>query len=140
MKDYMQENKFWKKGLIILLILQVIVAFSLGVIALLNFPSLLEQFDVVYQSDMGILRLIMAYNLFLSLSICLWSVIWIRKGNVAGIQAAATVGALMLIVSLAVFIQFDRLDILIFDSLRALLMVVFGVLAYKEHNKLKTKD
>jgi hypothetical protein len=73
--------------------------------------------------------------MFLSLSLCLWSVVWIRSDNRAGIQAGTTVGLLMLIVSMIVFVQFDRLDMLLFDSLRALLMVVFGVLAYREHQK-----
>ena len=88
-----------------------------------------------HQPDMGILRLIMIYNMFLSLSICLWSVVWIRSGNRAGIQAGTTVGLLIFIVSMIVFVQFDRLDMLLFDSVRALLMVVFGVLAYQEHEK-----
>ena len=98
-------------------------------------PRELGQFGMKHQPDMGILRLIMIYNMFLSLSICLWSVVWIRSGNRAGIQAGTTVGLLIFIVSMIVFVQFDRLDILLFDSVRALLMVVFGVLAYQEHEK-----
>ena len=85
-----------------------------------------------------ILRLIMMYSMVLSLSVCLWSVIWIRNGNRAGIQAGTTVGLLIFIVCMIVFVQFDRLDMLLFDSLRALLMVVFGVLAYQEHQKNHT--
>ena len=85
-----------------------------------------------------ILRLIMMYSMVLSLSVCLWSVIWIRNGNRAGIQAGTTVGLLIFIVSMIVFVQFDRLDMLLFDSLRALLMVVFGVLAYQERQKHHT--
>ncbi len=131
----MAEKKTWKTGLSILLIFQVVVAFSLGVFALVNFPGLLEQFGMKHQPDMGILRLIMTYNLFLSLSICLWSVVWIRRGNRAGIEAGTTVGLLIFIVSMIVFVQFDRIDMLLFDSIRALLMVVFGVLAYREHQK-----
>ncbi len=131
----MTEKKIWKKGLSILLIFQIVVALSLAVFSLVNFPSLLEQFGMKYQPDMGILQLIMAYNLVLSLSICLWSVMWIRKGNIAGIQAGTTVGLLIFIVSFTVFLKFDRIDMLLFDSLRAFLMVIFGALAYKEHIK-----
>lgn len=130
----MQEKKIWKTGLSILLGLQVVVALALGLFALMDFPGLLKQFDVMHQQDMGILQLIMAYNLFLSMSICLWSIAWIRRGNLAGIQAGTTVGLLMLVVSTIVFMQFNRLDILLFDSLRAFLMVIFGVLAYRELN------
>lgn len=57
-----------------------------------------------HQPDMGILRRIMTYNLVLSLSICLWSVAWIRSGNRAGIQAGTTVGLLIFIVSMIVFV------------------------------------
>lgn len=134
----MKERKTWKKGLSLLLIFQIIVAFSLGIFALVDFPGLLGQFGMKHQPDMGILQLIMTYNLFLSLSICLWSVIWIRKGSIAGIQAGTTVGLLIFIVSMTVFIQFDRIDMLLFDSLRAFLMVVFGILAYREHQKYQT--
>lgn len=134
----MNERKTWKKVLTALLIFQIIVAFSLGSLALFNFPMLIEQFGIKLQPDMGTLRLIMAYNLFLSTSICLWSVLWIRKGNIAGIQAGTTVGFLIFIVSMAVFIIFDRIDMFYFDSIRAFLMVVFGVLAYREQTKHQT--
>ena len=131
----MREKRTWKIGLSALLIFQVLVAFGLALFALLDFPGLLGQFGMKHQPDMGILRLIMVYNLFLSLSLCLWSVAWIRSDNRAGIQAGTTVGLLMLIVSMTVFVQFNRLDMLLFDSLRAFLMVVFGTLAYREHEQ-----
>lgn len=131
----MHRRKTWELGLIILLLLQVVVAFSLGIFSFANFQGLLEQFGMQYQPDMGILQLIMVYNLFLSLSICLWSVIWIRRGNVAGIHAGITVGLLMLLVSLAVYIQFNRIDILLFDGIRAFLMVVFGMMVYREFKR-----
>ena len=129
------EKRTWKIWLSVLLVFQVVVASSLAMFALFNFSGLLEQFGMKHQPDMGILRLIMTYNLVLSASICLWSVVWIRNGNRAGIQAGTTVGALIFIVSMIVFVQFDRIDMLLFDSLRASLMVVFGVLAYREHQK-----
>jgi hypothetical protein len=134
----MTERKIWKNGLSILLIFQIVVALSLAVFALSNFPALLEQFGMKHQPDMGILQLIMVYNLILSLSICLWSVLWIRKGNMAGIQAGTTVGLLIFVVSFTVFIKFDRLDMLLFDSLRAFLMVIFGIMASREHTKFQT--
>lgn len=134
----MTEKKIWKKGLSILLIFQIVVALSLAVFALVNFPSLLEQFGMKYQPDMGILQLIMTYNLVLSLSICLWSIIWIRQGNIAGIQAGTTVGLLIFIVSFTVFLKFNRIDMLLFDSLRAFLMVIFGIMAYIEHKKIQS--
>jgi hypothetical protein len=136
----MTEKKIWKKGLSILLIFQIVVALSLAVFALVNFPSLLEQFGMKYQPDMGILQLIMTYNLVLSLSICFWSVIWISKNNIAGIQAGTTVGLLIFIVSFTVFLKFDRIDMLLFDSLRAFLMVVFGIMAYIEHKKIQSSN
>lgn len=100
---------------------------------------MLEQFGLKHQPDMGILQLIMVYNLFLSLSIHLLSFLWIRKGNIAGIQAAITCGFLMFAVSFAVFLKFDRIDMLLFDSLRAIAIVIFGVLAYQEQMKYHAK-
>lgn len=136
----MQEKKIWKKGLSILLIFQVVVAFSLALMAMTNFTTLLNQFGMQYQPDMGILQMIMTYNLILSMSICLLSIFWIRKGNIAGIQAGTTVGFLIFVVSFVVFIKFDRVDMLFFDSIRALLMVIFGALAYKEQIKQQTSN
>lgn len=133
----MTERKIWKKGLTFLLIFQIIVALTLAVFALVNFKVLLEQFGMKFQPDMGILQLIMTYNLVLSLSICLWSVLWIRKGNSAGIQLGTTVGLLLFIISFIVFLKFDRIDMLLFDSLRAFLMVIFGIMAYREQAKFK---
>lgn len=131
----MKEIKTWKNGLSLLLIFQILVAFSLGVFTMVDFPTILGQFGIQHQPDMGILQRIMAYNLFLSFSICLWSLIWIRKGNIAGIQAATTVGFLLFVVSMIVFIQFDRIDMLLFDSVRGFLMIIFGVLAYRAQKK-----
>lgn len=131
----MQEKKIWKKGLTFLLFFQIIVALSLAVFAMINFPGLLNQFGLQHQPDMGILQLIMTYNLILSMSICLLSVLWIRQGNLAGIQAGTTVGLLIFIVSFTVFILYDRVDMLFFDSLRAFLMVVFGIMAYREQQR-----
>ncbi len=131
----MQENKFWKKGLIILLIFQAIIALSLAIFILVSFADLLHQFGVKYQPDMGILQFIMFYNLILSASISSLSVLWIRKSNLAGIQLGTILGLLLFMVSFAIFLKFNRVDILLFDSLRALLMVIFGSLAYKEQQK-----
>jgi len=131
-----KEKRIWKRGLSFLLMFQIIVASSLAAFALYDFPSLAEQFGFAYQPDMGILRLIVTYNLCLSASICLWSVIWIRRGHIAGIEAGTTVGFLIFAISFIVFLQYNRVDMLLFDSLRAFLMVVFGVFAYKEQNRM----
>jgi hypothetical protein len=135
----MQQNKLWKNGLAILLIFQVIIALALIIFALVDFTGLLAQFAVKYQPDMAILQFIMIYNLFLSLSLSLWSVFWIRKNNLAGIQAGTTIGLLLLLVSLSVFLKFNKLDILLFDGIRGLLMVVCGVLAFREYKTIDTK-
>lgn len=58
----MKERKTWKNILSALLIFQILVALSLAVFALANFPALLNQFGMQYQPDMGILQMIMAYN------------------------------------------------------------------------------
>jgi hypothetical protein len=72
------------------------------------------------------------------MTVCLWSVVWIRKGNLAGIQLGTTLGFLLFMVSFIVFIKFDRLDMLLFDSVSAFLMVIFGLIAYREHKRSQT--
>lgn len=131
----MNEQRRWKVGLLVLLVFQVIVASSLAAFAYVDFPSLLGQFGIKHQADMGILRMIMIYNLLLSASLCGLCASWIRRNNLAGVQGGTVIGFLIFMVSFLVFVQFDRLDMLLFDSLRAFVMVVFGVLAYREHQK-----
>lgn len=133
----MTERRTWKVGLSVLLGLQVLVAIALGIMTIADFPTLLGNFGLKHQPDMGILQHIMAYNLALSASVCIWCLVWIRSGNVSGVQLGATVGALMLVVSLLVFARFDRIDILLFDGIRAILKVVFGLLAWREHQKYR---
>jgi len=128
MRSLLFKNE--RKDFYSLLVFQIIGACALGVFALVNCPALLQQFGMKYHLDMGVLQLIVVYNLFLILSICLWSIIWIRKGNIAGIQAGTTIGVLIFLVSMVVFIKFDRIDMLLFDSLRAFLMVIFSYLSY----------
>jgi hypothetical protein len=135
-KQHKQLNNFWKNSLLALLIFQIVVIFSIGIYTLVDFPGILGQFGIKFQPDMGILQLIMAYNSFLSASICAWCVFWVTKNNLAGIQAGTTIGVLLFVVSFSVFIKFGRVDILLFDSIRAFLMVVCGFLAYKENKKI----
>jgi heme/copper-type cytochrome/quinol oxidase subunit 3 len=130
-----KENRRWKIALSVLLGFQVLVALSLALFALFDFPGLLGNFGVKHQPDMGTLRLIMTYNLVLSASICTWSVVWIRSGNAAGLQAGTTVGLLIFVVSMTVFAQFNRIDVLLFDGVRSFLMVLVGVLAFREHRR-----
>ncbi|MDP3504850.1 MAG: hypothetical protein Q8S33_31210 [Myxococcales bacterium] len=131
----MKKKRTWKVVLSILLGFQVLVAGSLALFALFDFPGLLEQFGLKHQPDMGILQLIMTYNLALSASICAWAVVWLRRDQLAGVQTGTTVGLLIFLTSMIVFIQFNRIDILLFDGVRALLMVVSGALAYREHQR-----
>lgn len=134
----MNERTTWKTVLTVLLAFQILVALSLAAFAVINFPMMLGQFGIQYHPDLGPLRLLMTYNLLLSASICLWSVLWIRKGNIAGIHAGTTVGVLMFVLSMVTFIIFDRTDIFYFDGIRSFLMIVFGVLAYREQKKYQT--
>ncbi len=133
----MKKSNVSKNILLYLTIFQVFVIFFIGAFIVVDFPSMLKQFGVGFQEDMGILKIIMLYNAALSFCVCLWSVIWIRKNNVDGIKIGTTVGLLLFIVSMMVFIQFNRVDILLFDGVRGLFMVIFGGLAYKEHQKSK---
>jgi hypothetical protein len=126
-----------QKWLVGLLIFQVMVACSLAAFAWSDFPSFLKQFEIQHQPDMEALRLLMIYNLFLSAGICVLGTQWIRQGNKAGTQVAILVGVLMFVVSVIAFIQFDRIDLLLFDGGRAFLKVVFG---YSSWNASRAKD
>lgn len=121
--------------LLVLLFIQAIFSAVFVVYAWTDFSGMLDQFGVQYRSDMNVLQFIIIYNAFISLSICAWSISWIRKNNLAGIQTGITLGALLFILSLAIFIRFDRVDILLIDTIRAALMVIFGLRAYNEHKE-----
>jgi hypothetical protein len=134
----MQENKIWKICLSVLLILQIIVALWLAIFTIVDFAGILGQFGLKFQPEMSIIQLIMLYGWCLSFCFSLWGVIWIGKGDIAGIQAGVTLGLILFLVGIVVFIRFGRVDILLFDSVRGLFMVGSGILAFKEgyeHNK-----
>lgn len=126
----MQQLTTAQKWLVGLLIFQVLVAFSLAAFAWADFPSFLKQFEIQHQPDMGALKILMIYNLLLSAGICTLGTQWIRHGNKAGTQVAILVGVLMFVVSVIAFLQFDRIDFLLFDGGRAFLKVVFGYSAW----------
>lgn len=134
----MKANTRWKNLLIGLLGLQVVVAVAIAVMCIVNFPALVEQFGVQYQTDMGMLQALMVYNLFLSAGVCFWGIRWIRKGNAAGVQVSAIVGVLMFLVSTYASIQFDRIDMLLFDGVRAFLMVLAAAMFTRQSQALAT--
>lgn len=133
----MKENRTWKKILQILFVIQILVAFSTAALAMFNYPMLTDNFGFTYQPNMGILQLVMIYNLFLSAGICLLGFLWIRRNNIAGTQIAILLGFLMFVVSFIVFVKFDRVDMLLIDGIRAFIMFVLGVLAYKKQKKVQ---
>ena len=136
----MKEKKTWKKILQILFVIQILVAVSTVFLAMTDYPMLTDNFGFTYQPNMGILQLVMIYNLFLSAGICLLGFLWIRKGNIAGTQIAILLGFLMFLVSFIVFVKFDRVDMLLIDSIRAFLMFISGILAFKEQKKVQISN
>ena len=131
----MPKKLTWSLGLVILLIFQIIVALVIVGFLTVDFPSLAQQLGLKYQPELGILQFLVIYGFVISASICLWSLIWIKNSNIAGIQAGITVGILLFALGVAFFVKFNRADVLLFDSIRGALMVVFGLLAYRDYSK-----
>lgn len=131
----MPKKLTWSLGLVILLIFQIIVALVIVGFLTVDFPSLVQQLGLKYQLELGILQFLVIYGFVISASICLWSLIWIKNSNIAGIQAGITVGVLLFALGVAFFVEFNRVDVLLFDSIRGALMVVFGLLAYRDYSK-----
>ena len=131
----MPKKLTWSFGLVILLIFQIIVALVIVGFLTVDFPSLAQQLGLKYQPELGILQFLVIYGFVISASICLWSLIWIKNSNIAGIQAGITVGILLFALGVAFFVRFNRADVLLFDSIRGALMVVFGLLTYKDYSK-----
>lgn len=129
----MPKKLTWSFGLVILLIFQIIVALVIVGFLTVDFPSLAQQLGLKYQPELGILQFLVIYGFVISASICLWSLIWIKNSNIAGIQAGITVGILLFALGVAFFVKFNRVDVLLFDSIRGALMVIFGFLAYRDY-------
>ncbi len=129
----MPKKLTWSLGLVILLIFQIIVALVIVGFLTVDFPSLVQQLGLKYQPELGILQFLIIYGFVISASICLWSLIWIKNSNIAGIQAGITVGILLFALGVAFFVEFNRVDVLLFDSIRGALMVVFGLLACRDY-------
>ena len=133
----MKNTKLWKKTLITLFAIQILFAIAISSMAAIDFSLFAENFGFTAQPTMGILQHITVYNMFLSGGICVLGIIWIRKDNIAGYQAAMLLGTLMFLVSFIVAIKFDRVDMLFIDSIRAIIMAVLGYLGYRV---LKSKN
>ena len=69
----------------------------------------------------------------ISASVCMLSVMWISKKNIAGIQAGIATGLLLFILGVVFLLKFNRVDLFLFDSVRGLLMVIFGSIAYRSY-------
>ncbi len=126
----------WTLGLVILLIFQIILAALIILYSIIDFSTLIQQFGLKYHPEMRIFQLMLIYCFTLSGSICSLSLIWIRSYNIAGIQAGILVGFLLFVLGIAFFVLLNRLDLFIFDSIRGLLMVVFGIMSYRNYLKI----
>jgi hypothetical protein len=127
----MKSSKLWKKTLITLFAIQILFAIAISSMAAMDFSLFAENFGFTAQPTMGILQHIVVYNMFLSGGICVLGILWVRKDNIAGYQAAMLLGTLMFLVSFIVAIKFDRVDMIVYDSIRAIVMTVLGYMGYQ---------
>lgn len=137
----MKKRKIGRRILIILLSIQAIVELVLGILLLFNFSDTLESaFEITYNSELDILGIALGLYLLLLTALMVLSIVWTRKGNASGAIIGIIVGVFLFIFGLTTFLQLDRTDGLIGDSIRGLITVVFGFMAYKElkaANKLR---
>ncbi len=127
------SRKIGRRIFIALLAINGLIAFGIGLTALINLPFALKTgFGIPYNSDLEVLGMIIGCQLILLAVMFTISIIWIRQGKIAGTTIGITAGLYIFTFGILAFLRLDDTTALLFDGLRGLLTVVAGYFARGE--------
>lgn len=122
---------------IILVALQVLLEFVIGVSILINFPYVVETgFQLTHSSDMDVFGVVIGLQLILLSILMIFSILWTNKANVAGPIVGIAAGIYFFMFGLMAFIKFGDIQAIYVDSIRGLITAILGYLVYRNLNKL----
>jgi hypothetical protein len=115
------------------LVIHILSCYFMGMISLVDPKFAFETgFQMTYNPDLQIIGIVMGMELLFLGSIALLGVIWTRRKSKYGIYAGVAVGSYMFLFGIVAFLIMGRTDGLIVDSIRGLLTLIFGYMAYQE--------
>lgn len=130
------EKKIGRYVFIALLSINGLIALGFGVTALFNFPYALETgFNIPYSSELDMLGIVMGMELLFLTGIGILSIFWISKGKIAGTVTGIATGSYLFIFGPVAFIKTGDPQALYVDSIRGILTIIFGIMAYQELKK-----
>ena len=132
----MTKRKIGTNIFIGLLSIQAIAELGIGISLLFNLPATLKGgFGITYTSELDILGIALGLYLLLLTTLMITSVVWTIKKNISGASLGIILGAFLVIFGITTFLMLGNSDGLVGDSLRGLLTIIFGYIAYKELKK-----
>ena len=135
----MADNKTSKIGrylFISILGLQALIELGISTTLLFNFQVALETgFGISYSSELDILGMALGLYLLLLTTLMVLSMVWTLKSYQSGITLGIVVGIFLSIFGVLTYIKFGDTQGLLVDSLRGILTIIFGYMAYQEIKK-----
>lgn len=115
------------------LALNGLMQLAIGIMMLVNFPMVAKTLmNISYTDEMGILGMAIGVNVLFGAAIVAVSVYWTIKKNPAGVITGALFGVLAILAGLLTFILFGRIDGLLMDVVRGVLIVITAAFAWHE--------
>lgn len=122
-----------RKIFIGLLALNGLMQLAIGLMMLVNFPMVAETLmNINYTDEMGILGMTIGVNVLFGAAIVAVSVYWTLRKNPAGVITGALFGVLAIAAGLLTFSLFGRIDGLMMDVVRGVLIVITAAFAWHE--------
>jgi hypothetical protein len=129
----MKNLKTVGKIFIVIIGLQAIIEFLIGVTVLFSFPTALDVlFGITYSSELDIIGIPLGLYLLLLTTLLILSIVLTLRGNRLGTTIAIIVGAVLLVYGLISYFQLGRTDSLMFDGVRGLVTIILGYVTSKE--------
>jgi hypothetical protein len=129
----MKERKIGRQLFIGLLGIQGLGEFGIGLMLLFNFPETLKSgFGITYSNQLDILGVALGLYLLLLTTLMVLSIVWTIKGKLPGITIGMIVGVFLFSFGIVAFIKTGDIQALYVDSIRGVLTIIFGYMAYQE--------
>lgn len=133
-----KETRIGRILFIGILILHILSCYVMGGMILIDPKLFLETgFHIHYTPELEIISIVIGMELFFLGTMALLGVIWTRKHKLFGVYIGTSVGVYMFLFGVVAFLKLGTTEALVVDSIRGLITIVFGFLAYRELKQIK---
>lgn len=128
------SSRNWSKWVFVtLLAFHGLVAISLGLTSHLNFPFALESgFNIPYDASLDMIGVVVGNQLLLMACVIGAGIWWTVQNKSEGYVAGIGIGIYLIAFGVIVFLKLGDTSALYVDSIRGVLTVFFGILAFRQ--------